>query len=397
MRPVKTEELDKRIQEFIPPFFAFLKEMQEASGTDDQAIAFLGGQGLFNRLFRRWYETSFASETDSPYSQITTRSLLEHSIGAHSREEGFWYFSYFPFVEEGKGLRFDVHLIHFDYIDERYPAPLFFDQKMLFYYLKRGLLTNKNNELTKFYDSVWHHFIPGDIDFLPFLFRLLLGAQLGEIKRFKDKKPARFFLNEKGKEFFSLPQKEKLPIFLNQFLGDVSKEIAKNVFRGKIGNSLWRIEKRARIIAEWEERIKDYFNFQEDRWFAFDKLLVALWEVLHKNAPEDFCPPYFWQEKLEDFDWRHYLSQHLYLELQTLLDKKLLFPLDRYFGIVEVIWTEPERLRNTVKKGLAIAQKLSERPIYYVSEREMLRELSDMFFAPCQIFRTRKLFSSVSD
>ena len=367
---------------------------------------FIADSGTFSRFFRRWYQTTWGTESYCDFfSGTTPRQRLEREIiTGHLLDDHRIFIS--PRIDqnvlsEGKGIAY--HYYSLVYSTNRKdndccnPSPLFTEFSSLGRLLERGLTSNNKGVLRVSYDHYWPHFHIGDKDFLSWIVKILLKMGLIEFRP-SEKRPVigKLFLNSRGKAYFSLEPQDQFAAFFETFLNLSIANIVEAAISGTTFSKRTATEDSVRIAIKKEITEVFFSATHSSDWICADKFFTDLWTILHRHFPNNLLSPRDFEgyiknpERLEKREpMKSLFTKFVYYELSLGLDKHFLFPLDRYFGMAECVWTDYKNIFQDMQIYFGLTKKLADKCGYYFTaqDKEDYTRFCDAFFSPCTCFR----------
>ncbi len=274
----------------------------------------------------------------------------------------------------------------------------FGDVQKLFTKSKKGVSINSAGKLNNIYRNRWYGFLCQDRDFLHWIVHVLWNKGLLEFKPSRQPKKGKAVLTQRAKAYFSLEPEDQLPALFKYFtlsaVSTIIDTIDKQIPSGKERRA-FTPKNRAAVSKELLNMIKEAAT--SSRWINVDTFLGRFWDILYKFFPdrlldnetildmeESRSSRKYWKDK-EPF--KTIVSEYAFYNLSLAFDKHFLFPLDRYFGLVECVWTEQKQMVRDLATYLSYAKKLSHKYYFYSEDRQNFEDFCDCLFAPCTCFR----------
>jgi len=399
--PVKNL-INSCLNDFSSFVIAILKAGKEPEISDWEVIA---DSGTFSRFFRRWYQTTWGKERYCDFFNGTTpRQRLEKEITAARLLNGKHIFIN-PRINEDilsqdKGIAYYYYSLAYStrkQDDDYIPLPIFTEFTLLARLLENGLSSNNKGILRASYRDYWPAFHLGDKDLLVWVVEILLNMGLLEFRP-SERKPVlgKLFLNSKGKAYFSLDPQDQITAFFDAFMELAVNNITSAAINGAIFNKRQIVEDAVRIAIKKDLKTIFISSLRSSDWIYVDVLFDNLWAILHKHfpnkllSPKDFAgyieKPKYWESK-EPI--KSIFTKSVYYEVGLGFDRHLLFPMDRYFGLAECVWTDDQNILQDIQTYLGLARELAGRYGYYstVQDKEDYAQFCEAFFSPCTCFR----------
>lgn len=360
-RPRNEEELCSLFEDLlflrVKDFSPELEEESSEHRLSNKDIAFLNKNGILNRIFRRWSQTTFGYE-----------GLSKHFGGETPRQE---LARIRPGLNEGKEY-FSVNL---EKVREEWKViPHYFSSEFLkkeggvFRYGLKNLAKSKNSSLVE----------PQlDIGFKTFVYLL---KKVEKSKNGTRKKTD--FENDFAKYW---------NLFLEMGASQVVLNCGIKFDKGEFNN----------VAKKFYNCLIYYFKQQsygEDNYLSMDGIIFALWNVLresNKNLPsfEEVADIKLKAEKMKK-DPQFKKAVEVFYRLSKAFDAYILFPIDRYFGLAEIVWTDKgsffEDLGITfhlLKNNLKVENSREENGDKYLDVNDIALDLKYIWFCPCRSFR----------
>lgn len=334
-----------------------LKEDQKESEKlklSEKEIQLLNKLGILNRIFRRWFQITWGYEGNSKHFKGET-PCQELSKLYPELNQGKEYLSV-KLVKQGEKWN---------------TVPCYFSKRILekeggaFEYGLKNLENEKIEIVSPQFDCEFRVFV----DFL----------RQGE-KVVRKMKPEIKFENDFVKYSKLFLETAPTNLVLNCLLDLNEREFASLSF--KFRNSLIQ-----------------FFNSQpygEDNYLDTDKILFQLWEILRekdKNLPtfQEIVDIKRRKEKIEK-DKNFKKAVEILHRLGVAFDRYVLFPIDRYFGGAEIVWTEQQSFFDDLavsimllKKNLKIETTEAQRKFLNIGD--IAYNIRYLWFAPPTSFR----------
>jgi hypothetical protein len=208
-------------------------------------------------------------------------------------------------------------------------------------------------------------------------------------------KTGRLFLNAKGKAYMSFSPREQFSGLFTAFLENASGEISTTIV-DKLHHGQRTAASQA-VAVNIKNDLLDIFKTitASCGWLCVDEIFLKMWAVLHNYFPNKLLSP----EQFNDYitnpkPWdkkeptKSFLTRHVYYPLGVGFDKHFLFPLDRYFGLAECVWTDFENIAGDINHYFGFVLKLAGNYGYYTAQEKRDYALfCDILLSPCTCFR----------
>ena len=366
------------------------------------AWVFIAESGTFNRIFRRWYQTtwlagnwcdSFNGTTPMQFVRMNAENLFPEN---HSH----WYVSCYideTALSADKAPALRMYMVPYStncHGDESEYLPVITAFKALEGFFLKGVSISSDGKLSNVFKDRWRNYLCLDVDFLPWAAQVLWDKGLLEFKASSLPKKGKASLNSQGKAYFSFEPQYQLPSFLKCFILGAASRIINSMERHIVIGREKTISRQKRTIFfdELVSMIKNVFGSAS--WVDVDEFLLAFWDVLVKLFPDRFLPGQavcdiekdreYWKRK-EPF--RAIMTKCAFYDLALAFDRYFLFPLNWYFGLAECVWTDREQVGKALTSYFSYAKHLSGKSYFNRMDRDSLKMFYDCFFSPCTSFR----------
>jgi len=329
------------------------KESEKFKLTEKE-IQLLNKLGVLNRIFRRWFQTTWGFEGNS-----------EHFQGETPRQE---LSKLYPELNQGKEY-FSVKLVKGD--EGWKIVPCYFSKHFLekeggtFRYGLKNLKNSRNRLVEPQLDCEFRTFI----DWL----------KLGE-KALRRQNKRVGFENEFVKYWTLFLELAPTNLVLNCGMKLTEKEFASMSFK-------------------FRDCLIRFFGSQphgKDNYLATDKIIFQLWEILKQTNKK--LPAFEEMASIAEKKGRIEKSKNfkeaeeVFYRLGATFDRYILFPIDRYFGQAEIVWTGQQTFFNDLTISTILLKRNLKMEITRV-QREFLNvgdivyNIRYLWFAPPTSFR----------
>ncbi|SRR4030042_2570259 len=323
----------------------------------DKDIALLSKTGILNRIFRRWFQTTFGHENVSEYfNGETPRQELTRIK---------------PRLGEGK----EYLSVNLERIEGEWRVIPYYSSEEL---LKKegGVFMSgfKNLEKAKKQDLVNPQF---DIGFETFVYLLK------EMEKFKKKNNKELSFNTDFAKYLGL----FLELGISQVVLNCGIKFNKKEFN--------------RTADNFYNCLTYYFSkqsYKKDNYLSSDEIIFAFWNILRENDKE--LPSF---EKIINIDYKKKRIEkepdfkktvEIFYRLNKAFDAYVLFPIERYFGLAEIVWTDKVSFFddlgitfNLLKNNLKVKADNIEKGAKYLNINDIAWDLKYIWFCPCHSFR----------
>jgi hypothetical protein len=349
---MRTEEFE----EFIPGGFSEEEmEYEESFTLTDKEIEDLSKKGIINRIFRRWYQTNWGLE-----------NVSKHFSGETPRQE---LSRIYPKINQGK----DYLSVNLEKQGKEWRVrPYYYSESFL--EKQGGLFLYGLKRLKETGQEISEPFF--DLDFAQFINWLNFGeVQIKEDNKFEN-------------EFFK---------YWNLFLEMAPINIISNLKLKKLNKKEF-----SELYFETKDCLIDFFSSQaydKDSYLYFDQLFFELWQIMREFDRDLIDYEKLANLKIKEFkeldkDKKFKKSIESFYNLGILLDRYILFPIERYFNGAEMVWTDQKMfitdmfVTTQILKGKMNIERLKnrQRNISNILGIDPL-DLRYMWFAPCTVFR----------
>jgi len=323
---------------------------------NDKDIAILDKAGILNRIFRKWSQTTWLYEGDS-----------KHFKGATPRQELSWLY---PDLENG----WDFMSVKLAKENGKWKiSPRYFSKK----WLEEGRnvfefgLNNLKNEKEELVEPQLDCEFRG---FIEWLFHAEEVAKKINPERMK-------FENDFVK-------------YLMLFLETAPSNIVLNC---KMDLTSEKFEKISWELKEYLLWLFDNQPRGQDNYWAVDEVLSNCWNILRKTNKNlvSYEEVIDIKNVIKRFKGNQLLrkSEEVLYRLGVALDKYFLFPLDRYFGGVETVWTDKKAFLSELAITINLLKNNFEIKRDFEAERKFLDigdiafDIRYIWFAPPTSFR----------
>lgn len=314
--------------------------------------------GIIGRIFRRWFQTNWGFEKFSEYFEGETPKQELSRI--------------YPGIRRGK----DYMSVNLEKQDKKWKIkPYFYSEGFLeskgglFIFALEKLRKNNGKTREPFFDAEFKEFISW-LDFGDKAIKKALGDD--------------YFEND----FFK---------YWDLFLRMAPTNIVLN-----LGIRRLKEDEFSDLSFLIKETLINFFSSQPEGhidYLSYDQIFNALWETIRL-----FDKDLFGYDEVMRFtqnekniikfkkDARVRKSIECSHSLGILLDRYVLFPIDRYFNGVELVWTNKEVFLNDLAATIAILKGELKQGDIYVKSKDFLGGLSPfdlryLWFSPCTVFR----------
>ena len=344
----------------VDKFAPYLEQDPDRITLNDGDIALLAKTGILNRIFRKWMQTTWLNDGNS-----------RHFDGSTPRQE---LSALYP--DLGKGRDFISAKLEQTRTGEWTVAPRYFSKKELSQ-CRGGAFEIGLDRLRSCSDG--EVFEPQmDCEFGAFIGLLDMMEKAG------GKPPT---TAEYGDEFTH---------YLSLFMSAAPANIILNCGLDLKENAYMK------IVAELSHYLQWLFYHQgkgDDDYFGADPVFKNLWDIL-KKAEKDLAT---YEEMAKTSDKRadklvqkskaFKKSTEIFYRLGVAFDRYFLFPLDRYFGGLECVWTCKETFYdqmavtiNSLKNNLKPKRDIKAKK-KYLDIGDTIYDLRYNWFAPPTAFR----------
>jgi len=325
---------------------------------DEKDIALLDKTNILNRIFRKWMQTAWLSEGDS-----------QHFDGATPRQE---LAALYPDLDLGRD--FISAKLQKNQNGEWAVVPAYFSRKMLKESGNGGVfeLGLKNIKSAKWGEAVPPHF---DCEFAAFLGVLDISARFGRVaKKFKSDFDRYFSL------FFHAAPAQ---VILNSGINLEEEKFVKMTYE----------------LCCYLNWLFEHQRKEKDDFFGMDPVFRVIWGIFQK-----FRPSLASYEKMVQLDEAAMVrlakngkelrkSIEIFHRLGVAFDRYFLFPIDRYFGGMECVWTSRESFFDEMGLTITFLKNNLKPPEFNPKAKkdfditDTLSDLKYIWFAPPTAFR----------
>ena len=342
-----------KTEKFSPELRHELEERKLRLNNED--IALLDKTGVLNRIFRRWLQTTWLYEGDS-----------KHFNGETPRQE---LANLYPDLENG----WDFMSVKLRKKNEEWNvAPCYFSKKWL--EEERNIfefgLKNLKDEKNEFVEPQL------DCEFKTFIAWLLRTEKVA--KKINPKM-------EHKNDFIKY-----LMLFFETASANIVLNCKTNLTKEKFGKASFELRKYLFWLFENQPRGKD-------NYWDIDDVFFNCWNILRKAdknlvSYKDAVDIGDRVQRIERDKLLQKSAEVLY-RLGVSFDRYFLFPLDRYFGGMEIVWTDTQAFLNELaitinllKNNLSIERNL-EAEKKFLDIGDITYDIRYIWFAPSTSFR----------
>ncbi|MDI6592104.1 MAG: hypothetical protein QME61_04230 [Patescibacteria group bacterium] len=332
---------------------------KSALKLNNKDIALLDKTGILNRIFRRWFQTTWLYEGDS-----------KHFEGSTPRQE---LAQLYPDLKEG----WDFISVKLGKKNEEWKVvPRYFSKKWLEEekdVFEFGLKNLKNQKSELIEPQL-------DCEFRAFIDWLSLAEKVA-----KKIRPERMrFENNFIKYLMLLFETAPANIILNCRMNLTKEKFAKASFELR-EYLFWLLENQS-----WEK----------DSYWGIDDVFFNCWNILRKADKNllSYKEVVKSSERVKKIKENKLLkkSAEVLYRLGVAFDRYFLFPLDRYFGGMEIVWTDKQAFLNELavtinllKNNLKIKRNLKAEK-EFLDIGDIAYDIRYIWFAPSTSFRFLK-------
>jgi len=343
-----------RTEKFSPE----LDEAPEKSQfkLNDKEVALLNKTGVLNRIFRRWFQTTWLYEGNS-----------KHFEGATPRQE---LAGLYPNLEQG----WDFISVKLTKDDGKWRvSPCYFskrwleEEKNVFEFGLKNLKNSKNKLVEPQLDCEFEVFV----DWLS-----------RSEKVVKEIKPERIKFES---DFIKY-----LMLFFETAPSNIVLNCKMNLSPEKFAKASWELREYLFFLFKNQSRGKD-------NYWDIDDVFFNCWNILRK-ADKNLLK---YEEAIDIKDRVEKIRQNKLVQksaevlyrLGVAFDRYFLFPLDRYFGGMEVVWTDKQVFLNELAVTVSLLKNNLKIKRDFEAERKFLDigdiayDIRYIWFAPSTSFR----------
>lgn len=397
------------MDESVQNYWNFIGAVKGELSTSIDDWIFIAESGTFNRTFRRWEQTTWLDKNwcDS-FNGMTPRQYVKQNADEISQwRDMHWGISCYiddDYLFEEKKVALSKYVFGYS-INRPFENMLYLpimaefgSVEKFFAKSKKGVSISSTGKLNNIYKNRWYDFLCQDRDFLPWIVQMLWNKGLLEFIPSSLPKKGKAVLTPRGKAYFSLEPEDQFPTLFKYFIlsavSAVIDAIDRQIFLGR--------EKAAFTPKNKDVVSNKLLNMiteaaMSSRWIDVDIFLGKFWDILYELFPDRLLNNETILDMEESRSSRKYwndkeplktiVSEYAFYDLALAFDKYLLFPLDRYFGLVECVWTEQKQMLRDLSTYLSYAKKLSPKYYFYSEDRKNFEDFCDCLFAPCTSFR----------
>lgn len=323
---------------------------------NDKEIALLDKTGILNRIFRKWFQTTWLYEGNS-----------KHFEGATSRQE---LASLYPDLDQG----WDFISVKLTKGDKGWKiSPCYFSKKWLeeeknvFEFGLKNLKNNKNELVEPQLDCEFEVFVDW------------LSRSEKVVKKIR-------------------PERMKFENDFIKYLMLFFETTPSNI----VLNSKMNLTPEKLVKVSWELREYLFFLFKnqprgKDNYWDIDDVFFNCWNIFRKADKNlhRFEEVINIEDKAKRIrkDKSFPKSLEILYRLGVTFDRYFLFPLDRYFGGVEVVWTDKQAFLNELALTINLLKNNLKIKRDFETERKFLNigdiayDIKYIWFAPSTSFR----------
>lgn len=344
-----------RIEKFSPELRTEAENLKFKLTDEDAAL--LDKTGILNRIFRRWFQTTWLYEGKSNHFKGETPR--QELTGLYPNLENGWDFMSVKLLRDGEQWK---------------TAPCYFSKKWLeeernvFEFGFKNLKSHKNKLAEPQLDCE---------------FEVFVGQLLRAEKIAKN-------INRKTK--FDNDFVKYLMLFLETASSNIILNCGTNIEFTK--------EKFGKASFELRDYIFWLFKNQgrgKDDYWDIDDIFFNCWDILSR-ADKNLIPyrdVIDLGRRIQKMDGNKLFkkSAEVLYRLGVAFDRYFLFPLDRYFGGVEVVWTDQRAFFNELAITIGLLKKNFKIERDFKAERKFLDigdiayDIKYIWFAPSTSFR----------
>jgi hypothetical protein len=383
-------------------FILFVRMVTQALVDKPLDWNFIGQTGTFNRVFRRWHQTAAGEKQYCEFFNGTTpRQVLEQSLNLRGLLNGRQVLISTRMAADvgNKDVGFSFYtLVYQPDINKEgeTPLPLFTEFRAIEALLEKGIAVNKDWTLSNGDEQSWGYCYVSDIDFIPWFIRVIRQMNLLEfIPAAGNPETGTLFLNGQGKAYMSLSHRDQFKPLFAAFLETAAREIVAGIMERLQDVQPTVVEKT--VVDNIKNDLLGILTAitASSGWLYVDLIFRQMWKALYKHFSDKLLSPkefkaFISSDELwnKNYPEKSLITKHLYHAMGVGFDKHFLFPLDRYFGLAECVWTNLTQNADMFSCYFKFAQKLAGNYGNY-SEQEKLEYafLRDVFSSPCACLR----------
>ncbi|MFH1504221.1 MAG: hypothetical protein ABIH08_02360 [Candidatus Omnitrophota bacterium] len=369
---------------------------------------FIAESGTFSRMIRRWYQTTWLKDNYCDLFNGTTPCQYVNNVSNNILDVKnlYWYvpcsineYSLF----EKKELVMNSYRIAYsprNYREAECFLPFMLDFGILRKLYNKGVSATSKKKLSGTYKNHWRDFISQDKNYMYWITEILYMNRLLDFEITAKNGTGKFFLNSRGKAYFSLDPKDQVPSFIQYAIENASKKIVDALEPHIVCGKERELEndKKQLLFAELNKKLNLVLN--ADEWVEVDAMIFSFWDVLFEmfgnmlfdsqtvKKMSDPKVKKYWEDKEP---LKAISVKYAFMALGMALDKYFLFPFNWYLGAIECVWLYYEQMIEDLYYYFDFAKKLSSVSWFYSEDRERLENFENIFLSPCSFFRPVQL------